>query len=60
MFRIFIILLLGLLIFRLGAVLLRGLSGNHRRRKSDGQKGEEVGEGKIVKDEIDNSEKKEK
>lgn len=61
MFRILILFLLGLLIFRLGSVLLRGFSASSRKRRpASRQGGIQVGEGKIIKDEIDNPEKKKK
>lgn len=57
MFRILIALLLGLLIFRLATVLFRGTDTAARKRAGE-RRGKRVGEGKIIKDEIDDDREK--
>lgn len=53
MLRIIIIVLVALLLFRLVSSLLRGGGGRTRGTKSGTRPGKKVGEGEIVKDEID-------
>ena len=53
MLRIIIIVLAALILFRLISSLLRDTGGRSRRKGSGARPGRKVGEGKILKDEID-------